>query len=153
MKDPYADFRLNLEQQKKRAKELLRAAKAGDPQARQRIISHFDSTTHPTLAATQHALARELRFANWAALKQHLAQLDQQRASMQLNDGALDADLHTMHIRCGHDIQHVLRNAGLHGDFNVQIDPYVQGPVTADADWLERRAQFICEAFGATGEL
>ena len=28
---PYAAFRLNLEQQKKRAKDLLKAAQSGDP--------------------------------------------------------------------------------------------------------------------------
>ena len=53
--DPYADFRLNLEQQKKRAKELLRAAKAGDDAALRRITAHrtADDTSTPTLAAAQ----------------------------------------------------------------------------------------------------
>src|ERR671911_351533 len=35
--DPYAAFRLNLEQQRKRAKDLLRAVRAGDAAARRRL--------------------------------------------------------------------------------------------------------------------
>ena len=35
--DPYAAFRLNLEQQRKRAKDLLRAVRAGDASARRRL--------------------------------------------------------------------------------------------------------------------
>lgn len=146
MTDPHCDFRLNFEQQKKRAKELLRAAKSGDAVALQRC--HAQAGDSLTLAKAQHALARELRFANWTALKQHIAAMEQQRSRIEHGDTALDADLRTMHIRCGHDIEHELRNAGLHGDFNVQIDPYVQGPVTNDNDWLQQRARFICEAFG-----
>ena len=36
---PYAAFRLNLEQQHKRAKDLLKAAKAGEPDALRRLRS------------------------------------------------------------------------------------------------------------------
>src|SRR4026209_1524184 len=35
--DPYAGFRLNFEQQRKRAKDLLRAVRAGDSAARRRL--------------------------------------------------------------------------------------------------------------------
>lgn len=148
--DPYADFRLNLEQQKKRAKELLRAAKAGDDPALQRLATHVpaDKTRPLTLASAQHTLARELRFANWAALKQHITAMEMQRQLLDSNREALDGDERTMHIRCGHDIQETLLSAGLRGDFNLHINPYLQGPVTADANWLEQRARFICEGYG-----
>jgi hypothetical protein len=65
----------------------------------------------------------------------------------------LDGDCRTMHIRCGHDILHELKEAGLHGDFNAHINPYLQGPVTDTPDWLERRARFIADTFGAYAPL
>ncbi|MES2606669.1 MAG: DUF1835 domain-containing protein, partial [Pseudomonadota bacterium] len=150
--DPYSAFRLNLEQQKKRAKELLRDAKVFEADSLQRIGRHGNETAALTLASAQHCLARELRFTNWAALKHHIKAMEQQRAQLS-SDVVLDADLRTMHIRCGHDIQTALINAGLHGEFNVQIDPFVQGPVTADDDWLEHRARFIHEALGKDSDM
>jgi len=62
--------------------------------------------------------------------------------------GVLDGDCGTMHIRCGHDYLRELREAGLHGDFNAHLNPYLQGPVTDTPDWLERRARFITDTFG-----
>jgi hypothetical protein len=66
-------FRLNLEQQKNRAKELLRAAKAGDADAllrlaevrRDQVAQDLPRAT-VKLADAQFAIARELRFASWA---------------------------------------------------------------------------------------
>jgi len=65
-------FRLNFEQLKNRAKELLRAAKARDPEALTRLAAlrrdpvarDSPSTLQPTvkLADAQFAIARELRF-------------------------------------------------------------------------------------------
>jgi hypothetical protein len=43
--DPYAAFRLNLEQQRKRAKDLLRAVRAGDATARRRLAHAVSSHT------------------------------------------------------------------------------------------------------------
>lgn len=149
--DPYAAFRLNLEQQKKRAKELLRDAKAFDANALHRIAHHNSENSDLNLAAAQHCIARELRFTHWAALKHHIAAMQHQREQLS-SPVALDDDMKTMHIRCGHDIQPALLNAGLRGDFNLQIDPFVQGPVTNGDDWLEQRANFICEAFGKTAD-
>ncbi len=72
----------NLEQQKKQARELLRAANALDPAALQRIRGH-----HPRLAGrpdqgsaaaslalhdAQLVVAREYGFASWAALKHEI---------------------------------------------------------------------------------
>lgn len=144
---PYAAFRLNLEQQHKRAKELLKAAKAGEPAALRRLqAAGFKTRETPKLAAAQHCIARELRFANWAALKRHVGAME--RAQNGLHGRALDGDCRTMHIRCGNDIERTLHEAGLHGDFNLHINPYLQGPVTDTPDWLERRARFITESLG-----
>jgi hypothetical protein len=82
MTDPtvraHSAFCLNLEQQKNRAKELLRAAKAADADALSRLAKvRRDSRAHDSpdapwatvkLAGAQFAIARELRFASWAKL-------------------------------------------------------------------------------------
>lgn len=59
------DVRIDFEQARKRAKELLRRASAGDEEALRRLRSD----RAPRLADAQHAVARELGFASWSALK------------------------------------------------------------------------------------
>jgi hypothetical protein len=71
-----------------------------------------------------------------------------ERSRGTLGARVLDDDCRTMHIRCGHDFLSELRDAGLRGDFNAQINPYLQGPVTDTPDWLERRARFIADTIG-----
>jgi ankyrin repeat protein len=56
----------NLDQLRRQAKELLRAAQTGDPDATRRIGSVSDRLT---LSAAQLALAREYGFASWHRLK------------------------------------------------------------------------------------
>ena len=51
----YPGFRLDFEQQRKRAKDLLKAARAGDAAA----LARFSSP--PQLAEAQQLIARELR--------------------------------------------------------------------------------------------
>ena len=149
--DPYAAFRLNLEQQHKRAKDLLKAAKAGEADALRRLsAAGFAAATVPKLAQTQHCIARELRFANWADLKRHMGEMERARRGPAL---VFDGDCRTMHIRCGHDFLRELREAGLHGDFNAHINPYLQGPVTDTPDWLEQRARFVAGAMGPYHQL
>ena len=144
--DPYASFRLNLEQQHKRAKDLLKAAKAGDADALRRLqAAGFATPSAPKLAQAQHCIARELRFTNWAELKRHIG--DMERSRQALDTRVIDGDCRTMHIRCGHDFLRELREAGLQGEFNAHINPYLQGPVTDTPDWLERRARFIADTF------
>lgn len=62
----------SLEQQKKQARELLRAARAGDPTALERFREHhprFERRSHLALADAQLVLAREYGFASWPRLK------------------------------------------------------------------------------------
>jgi hypothetical protein len=143
---PYAAFRLNLELEQKRAKDLLKAAKAGEPDALRRLRgAGFAAPGTLKLAQAQHCVARELRFVNWAALRRHIREMERSRnAPAEI----LDGDCRTMHVRCGHDFLRELREAGLHGDFNAHINPYLQGPVTDTPDWLELRARFIVDAIG-----
>jgi hypothetical protein len=90
---PTSAFRLNLEQQKNRAKDLLRAA-------------------------------------------------------IERKQAAPDGDLKTLHLRCGHDIENTLVEAGFVGSFHAHITPYCLGPVTAGPDRHELMARFIVDSFG-----
>ena len=58
--------RPSLDYLRREARDLLRAAQAGDPAAAGRIRA---VSAAPTLASAQLALAREYRFASWARLK------------------------------------------------------------------------------------
>jgi hypothetical protein len=139
-------FRLNLEQQKNRAKDLLRAARSGDAEA----ISRLSATpgAELKLARAQFAIARELRFPSWAKLKAHIASMEQQWDAIEQKRPPLDGEMKTLHIRCGHDIQKTLVEAGFVGDFYPHVTPYCQGPVTDGPDRHELMARFIAEEFG-----
>ena len=101
---PYAAFRLNLEQQQKRAKDLLKSAKAGESATLRRLQGAGFTNQKPIkLADAQHCIARELRFTSWAALKRHIGAME--GASASLGAAVLDGDCRTMHIGCGHDIE------------------------------------------------
>jgi hypothetical protein len=145
MTDHYAAYRLNFEQQQKRAKELLKAARAGEPAA----IARFKGTP-PILAEAQFLIARELRFDSWAALKRHTLAMAQAREAM--NASVLDADLRTLHIRCGSDLQAPLKAAGFHGDFYEHSYPYLLGPVREGPDCLAQRARFIVDTYSGLFE-
>ena len=59
---------MNLEQLRKQAKELVRAARAGDEEALARIRAHVRARDRPLLADAQLALAREHGYRSWPAL-------------------------------------------------------------------------------------
>jgi hypothetical protein len=143
---PYAPFRLNFEQQGKRAKELLKSARAGEPEA----LARFKSS--PKLAEAQYLIAQELRFENWAVLKRHIASMSREREATLLTDVSLplDGDMRTLHIRCGSDIQGPLQASGFRGDFYEHNYPYLIGPVSEGPGCLEQRARFIVDNFADT---
>ena len=64
--------RPSLEQQKKLARELLRAFRSGDAEAAARVREHLPDKAAIALADAQFVLAREYGFRSWAALKSHL---------------------------------------------------------------------------------
>ena len=142
----FSAFRLNLEQQKNRAKDLLRAAKAGDASALSRLEA-VRRNAPLRLADAQLAIARELRFGSWANLKSHVASMDSQRAAIDSRLPALDREMKTLHLRCGSDIQRTLQEAGFVGDFLEHGIPYCLGPVTRGPDRHELMARFIVDTF------
>ena len=153
-------FRLNLEQQKNRAKDLLHAVKAGDAEALFRFIAVRRSSVTPDspalhatvkLADAQFVIARELRFPSWAKLKAHIESMDRERAAIDQKKPAPDADLKTLHIRCGHDLQNAIKEAGFVGDFWPYVTPYCVGPVRPGPEGRELMARFIVESFTELG--
>jgi len=128
---------LSLEQQKKRAKELLKRWHAsGDTQ-----------THHLKLNDAQHSIAKEYGFKNWAQLKAHIEAARLARdAVAQGRATFLDEGQRTLHIRCGNDIQNALAVAGFVGDFLNVPDPYVHGPVPMTATreaFIQVRAKYL----------
>ena len=71
--------RPDLDQQKKLAKELLRAYRAGDPEAIARMRAVLPDQGAPTLTAAQYVLAREYGFVSWRELRERIEQLTEER--------------------------------------------------------------------------
>jgi hypothetical protein len=147
-------FRLDLEQQRKRAKELRRDFLAGDEAARHRFRQH-----HPKhrvdapppvvkLSDAQLVIAREIGLPSWPKLKAHIETMRGTRERIEHGDDAPDRDRATVHVRCGSDIRSRLVEAGFGGDFLEYSEPLCQGPVVDAANWLDRRATFVADSWG-----
>ena len=156
-------FRLNLEQQRKRAKDLLNALRAGDADALSRFRKHHpggvnlhspvEAERFARLSEAQLVVARELRFPSWPKLKMHIQAMEQAREHIAAGADSPDGDARTLHIRCGSDLMDPLKEAGFSGDFLEYSDALCQGPVLADDAWLTQRAAFLAHAYGArTGQ-
>ena len=126
------DGRLNLEQQRKRAKELLPRLKAEDPNA--------------TLSLAQWEIAKQLGFSSWPKLKAHVDAID---FAARHPDFAASDEARTTHWRCGSDIAHSLQLAGFKGQFRMLTDPLCMGPVRdlPSEDFRAMRSAFISPAF------
>jgi ankyrin repeat protein len=75
--------RPDLEQQRKLAKELLDDYRAGEREAVARIRSELPDKQTIALADAQFVLAREYGFANWAALRQQIASVSDERRPLE----------------------------------------------------------------------
>lgn len=151
-------FQINLEQQQKRAKDLCRAVRRGDPIAVARIMecqvrAGKAPITVPEalkLAEAQWVIARELGLSSWPRLKDHITAMKRELAAIGTSD-APDHGPRTLHIRCGSDIAEGLRQAGFTGEYLEYVNPFCQGPVTGEPDrpdQIHRRAQFLAESYG-----
>ena len=125
---------LSLEQQKKRAKDLLRALRSNDGNAIARLQRHLPECLSgergPHLHEAQQVIARENGFRKWTDLKAHIDRIAiEQHAIVEGRPSALDGGERTLHIRCGTDIMYDLALGGFSGDFLSFADPYVEGPV------------------------
>lgn len=143
--EPYSAFRLNLEQQRKRAKDLVRAVRARDREALSRLQTAAGSRLAAAavkLTDAQFVIARELGFASWRELRRHIEALTAARAAIG-HTPPPDGRMPTLHVRCGSDIEQELVRAGFTGDFLSLWDPCTEGPVISGADWIEVRARFL----------
>ena len=116
-------FSINLEQQKKTAKQRLKLIHKDDPKALavfKKFHPHYESINKRSiqLADVQFALARELGLPSWPKLRQHVKELERQKLAIKNNEQALDSDLTTLHIRCGHEPA-----SPSHSQFRVPFSP------------------------------
>ena len=147
----YFGGRLNLEQQKKRAKELLKAVRDGDADAVARWEAHHPkgAAAGQLLADAQLVIARENGFPSWPRMKAHIDTLRIARQRMEAGRPLVPDSSEMVHIRCGEDIRHSLKVAGFAGAFVEFSDPYCQGPVPRldRAAFLDKRSEFIVSGY------
>ena len=107
-------FRLNLEQQKKRAKELLKefqrdqaTAISRFEQQHPKLINkeHTVTTFEAKLADAQLVIARECGCKSWNRLRSHIVLMDSLRGRINRADVVADEPAGCLHIRCGSDIK------------------------------------------------
>ncbi len=152
-------FRINLEQQKKRSKELLKACRAGDANAIKKIRTYHPDypqkllMTSIKLSDAQLIIARELGLSSWAKLKAHTQRMQNFLEQIKSKSNSPDAEFTTLHIRCGTDLQKVLPAAGFTGDYLEYSDPLGQGPISHDENTIKIRAKFVYNAYGANVDL
>lgn len=165
----HSPFRLNLEQQKKRAKELLKDIRLSNrfedasigSSARQRFNKHHPKFTDNSsqafetikLSDAQLVIARELGLPSWAKLKEHIAAMTRSSAEIHRQAFSPDSDDKTLHIRCGTDLKESLPKAGFTGDFLEYSDPYGQGPIIQDQHFIKTRAKFLYQSYSAFVDL
>lgn len=147
----YFGGRLNLEQQKKRAKELLKAVRDDDVDAVARWEAHHPKgvAAGQQLADAHLVIARENGFPSWPRMKTHIDTLRIARQRMEAGRPLVPDSADMVHIRCGEDIWHSLKVAGFAGAFVEFSDPYCQGPVPRldRAEFLDKRAEFIVSGY------
>tara|TARA_R110002073_G_scaffold211794_2_gene372115 strand:+ start:17539 stop:18828 length:1290 start_codon:yes stop_codon:yes gene_type:complete len=142
-------FRINLDHQKKRAKELLQGVRRHDDDCIIRLRRHHPrysttgTTTQVKLSDAQLVIAREHGLPGWAKLKRHVENMLAARAEIKQPAPIFDGDLKTLHIRCGSDLKDLLVDAGFRGDFLEYSDPVCQGPVPNTPNLIEIRADFL----------
>lgn len=140
--------RIHLDQQRKRAKELLARLHAGQaPEQLALLQRHRRAAARPQLADAQWLIARDLGFASWPRLKAHGDAID---FAARDPGFAADDEPGTWHWRCGNDIAHSLQLAGFRGRFQMFDDPLAMGPAPAlppDA-FATLRGEFVHQAFG-----
>ncbi|WP_104036186.1 DUF1835 domain-containing protein [Vibrio jasicida] len=144
-------FSINLNQQKSVAKKRLKAIRQNNEDTL-KLVKQFHTQPEKLtpesvkLSDVQHALARELGLPSWSKLKAHVEKLEFHKRAIDNQEKPLDAELTTLHVRCGHDIQQQLKTCGFEGDFLPMIDPLCIGPIPDDDNtFLALRAQYVVD--------
>src|SRR5215218_4216574 len=105
--------RPDLDQQKKLAKELLRAFRGGDPEAAARMRAELPDKAELSLTDAQCVLAREYGFTSWRELREHI----EQHAVAQLPP--LERFKHAVEAGDARSLREVLER---HADVRAKID-------------------------------
>ena len=144
--------RLSLEKLKKEAKDLLKQIKLSVPEALERLKQHHRKQAGEIkLADAQFIIACENGLPSWPKLKTHIELMN--HATEQIGQSHIipDADLKTLHIRCGNDIKEALKTCGFAGDFLEVSNPFPQGPVPHFEPletFIQTRSKFITRSYG-----
>lgn len=144
-------FSIDIERQKTRAKKLLKSIRNGDKEALIQVQKYQNKPAKITsenaqLADIQFAIARELGLPSWSKLKKHVQEQALHQKAIETNEPALDAEMSTLHVRCGHDIQARLKEAGFNGEFLPLIDPLCIGPIPSDEkSFIAIRAAYVAD--------
>lgn len=151
------DLSLNLDRQRQLAKRLRDDVRCGDAKALMRLATHHPRAKQLDLGQlkltdAQLVIAREAGLSSWPALKAHVDQIEQACTAIEAGGRAPDADLPTLHLRCGNDIEQALTRAGFAGDFLMVADPVCQGPVSDGPAALAERARFIATEYPGEDE-
>ncbi|MDR6712875.1 hypothetical protein J2W83_002477 [Pseudomonas hunanensis] len=135
--------RVNLEQQRKRAKALLRRLRNGEGDPR---LPNVAPERPAQLADAQYLIARDLGFASWPRLKAHC---DTLAFALAHPDFVASDTPDTCHWRCGNDIQHSLQLAGFKGQLRMYADPLCMGPVPLldEPSYSAVRTSYISQVF------
>ncbi len=150
--DPRKAHPLSLEQQKKRAKTLLKSWR--NEQDWEQWQQHHPEAKYLKpeklqLADAQLVIARQNGFSSWPNLKHYIETTAMaQLALLAEQPTALDADASTLHSRCGNDVMYKLAVSGFKGDYLSFADPYIQGPVPTGENqehFIHTRAAFIAD--------
>lgn len=139
---------LDLPALRKRAKRLLKALKNHEADdISQQLRSLGITGPDYRLADSQWLVAREAGFSSWPKL---IAHADAVAFAARHPGFTADGEATVQHWRCGNDIEHSLRTAGLSGAFHMFDDPMVMGPVPAlpEDDYWAVRSAFAQQAFG-----
>lgn len=139
---------IHLEQQRKRAKELLKRLQDGSAAAELSLLRReAPGRDAPRLADAQWLIARELGFTSWPRLKAHVDAVDFAARHPRFT---ADDEAATQHWRCGNDIAHSLQLAGFRGEFHMFADPLCMGPAPdlPEPDFIDVRSAFVSDAFG-----
>lgn len=150
---PANPFRLDLETMQARAEAVHRELLTGQPEACAKLRTCRPEAAGPVASpdpdVARNIVARECGLPDWPRLLAHIRALDRAREAVANGAPAPDAAMPTLHVRCGGDLRHLLRDAGFGGASLEYIDPLCQGPLGPDAGWIARRAAFLHEAYGS----
>ena len=88
----------HLDTLKQEAKSLLKAVKAGDNEALDRVAPYFDDSANVSLQNMQLVIAREHQFESWSKLKAYVSMASIEKAGREHNTGPRGSSIHVFAV-------------------------------------------------------